>query len=282
MSGVVKGIKKVFKAVAKVVKKVIKPLAIAAAVYFTGGLALSAFPATAGFAASLPGFGISATGAATGIFSKAAAVIGLDGGLVAGAAATAGAAAGAATTTAAVASGGFGGIGGAATGGAAAAGGGGAVGAGIGAGAGAATTAAGTTAAAAGMTLTEKLMLASIGSKAIGGFLAPTMSEQYTEAKRWRGAYYGTYANGTSDAAPPSAVSQQPATPAQQIVSPAKPVGAAPPTQAKPTRELMSSMPRQTVNTTPAMPEAPKVAQAPIENAPIEAKKLMQEGVRYV
>ena len=83
MSGVIKGIKKVFKKVVKVVKKVVKavvkfikkiakPLLIAAAIYFTAGLAIGAFGG-ASVIASAPGWG------ATGIFTKAAVAIGAPG-----------------------------------------------------------------------------------------------------------------------------------------------------------------------------------------------------------
>jgi hypothetical protein len=62
MSGLVKGVKKVFKAVGKVMKSpIFKAIVIAAAVYFTGGLALGAMGST--FAASLPGI----TGLAEGL-----------------------------------------------------------------------------------------------------------------------------------------------------------------------------------------------------------------------
>ena len=105
MSGVVKGIKKVFKKVVKFVKKALPIVLMAVAVYFTAGLALSAMPATASFAASMPGFagggflglgvgtsittGAAAT-AGTGIFSQAAVAMGVGtlgahGGLVGGA-----------------------------------------------------------------------------------------------------------------------------------------------------------------------------------------------------
>jgi hypothetical protein len=73
MGGLVKGVKKVFKAVGGFVKKYWKPILIAAAIYFTAGIALAAMPATASFAAAMPGFG------ATGIFSSAATAIGFGG-----------------------------------------------------------------------------------------------------------------------------------------------------------------------------------------------------------
>lgn len=73
MSGLVKGIKKVFKKVVKFVKKYWKVIVIAAAIYFTAGVALSYFGGTASFASSLPGFGVN------GVFSKAATFIGFQG-----------------------------------------------------------------------------------------------------------------------------------------------------------------------------------------------------------
>ena len=101
MSGVIKGIKKVFKKVVKVVKKVVKavvkfikkiakPLLIAAAIYFTAGLAIGAFGG-ASVIASAPGWG------ATGIFTKAAVAIGAPGFGAAAPLFGAGAAAGAST-----------------------------------------------------------------------------------------------------------------------------------------------------------------------------------------
>lgn len=93
MSGVIRGIKKAFKKVAKFVKKNWKKIAIAAAIVFTAGVALSYFaPATAASlgAAGVPGFG------ASGIFTGTAAALG--GG--AAASATAGLSAGTVGTTA--------------------------------------------------------------------------------------------------------------------------------------------------------------------------------------
>lgn len=242
MSGVVKGIKKVFKAVGKVIKKVIKPLLIVAAVYFTAGLALSAFPATAGFAASLPGFagggtlglGIGAGKVAgTGIFTKVAAKIGLGtlgkaGGLVGGAlskgtsaallGANVGTTALVAGTAKATASGAIGATTGAAAG---VAGGGkaitalGAEGAASAAGAGvakAATAGSAVTSSAAattGMSLTEKLLLAQMGTKTIGAFLAPTDDEVATAQKKWRGAFYGADASDKSAGAPQAPIGAQ-------------------------------------------------------------------------
>jgi len=93
MSKVTKAIGKGLKKIGKVVKKIAPYVLMAVAAYFTAGVALSYFGATAGFAASMPGFG------ATGLFTKAATAIGLSG--PASAAAAAGSTAVAATTTAA-------------------------------------------------------------------------------------------------------------------------------------------------------------------------------------
>ena len=101
MSGVIKGIKKVFKKVVKVVKKVVKavvkfikkiakPLLIAAAIYFTAGLAIGAFGGASAIA-GLPGWG------ATGIFTKTAIAVGAPGFGAAAPLFGAGAAAGAST-----------------------------------------------------------------------------------------------------------------------------------------------------------------------------------------
>lgn len=73
MSGLVKAVKKVFKKAVKFVKKYWKVIVIAAAIYFTAGVALSYFGSTAGFASAMPGFGVN------GIFSKAAIAIGFQG-----------------------------------------------------------------------------------------------------------------------------------------------------------------------------------------------------------
>ena len=73
MSGLVKAVKKVFKKVTKFVKKYWKYIVIAAAVYFTAGVALSYFGSTAGFASNMWGFGTN------GVFSKAAVWMGFNG-----------------------------------------------------------------------------------------------------------------------------------------------------------------------------------------------------------
>jgi hypothetical protein len=204
MSGVIKSVKKVFKKVVKVVKKIIKPVLVATAIYFTAGLALSAFPATAGFAASMPGFaggGFLGTGigagatAGTGIFSKVAGAIGLGGGLEAGAA-------------------GIGGVGGGALPGAVTGGvpsvfntgaalgdTAGVLGVGGGATAGATTAAASGVATKAAMSLTDKLLLAKLGTDLAGAAFGPTPQEEYEaqaiEAAKFRGGFYGMEADGT-------------------------------------------------------------------------------------
>jgi len=73
MSGLVKKVGKVFKKVGKFVKKRWKLIVIAAAIYFTAGVALSYFGSTAGFASAMPGFGVG------GVFSKAAVYMGFQG-----------------------------------------------------------------------------------------------------------------------------------------------------------------------------------------------------------
>ena len=237
MSGVVKGVKKVFKKVANVVKTIIKPVAIAVAAYFTAGVALSFIPATRAFAASLPGFasgGLVGTGigagsvAGGGIFSSAASAIGLGGGLATGATvANAGAAAAAMAGGMGVAEAasiyGAGAVEAAMTGtiaGNVAAAGGISVGSALGAtgmtGAGlsgasnvAGVVAGGGNVAAmsgAGLSLTDKLLLAQTGSKVAGALFGPTPEEEYeAEAvarSKWRGAFYGMEAGDTAPAMP--------------------------------------------------------------------------------
>ncbi len=176
MSGIIKGIKKRFKKAVKVLKKIWKPLLIAVAIYFTAGLILSAMPATAGFAAAMPGFG------ATGMFSQAAVAIGFKGAAGSGIAALSASNAAAAAAAAGVSAGASGAAAGAA--GSAAAGGvgagtgavGGAVGTGAGAGAGAVATGATATASGGSMALAktamsafEKVMLLKTGVDMIAG-----------------------------------------------------------------------------------------------------------------
>lgn len=260
MSGVVKSIKKAFKAVGKFIKKAIKPLLVVAAIYFTAGLALSAFPAAAGFAASLPGFagggtlglGIGAGKVAgTGIFTKIAAKIGLGtlgsgGGLVGGALAkgTTAAALGANVGAAALTTG---------AGQAAAAG----LTAGIAPGvstfsAGAQQAAAigglnaGTAAvsaggglvpvAKAGMSLTEKLLLAQMGTKTIGAFLAPTDDEVAAAQKKWRGSFYGVDAADKNAGAPQAPVGAQAPQPGRPLFGQPQRQAAPQPAQAQATQ----------------------------------------------
>jgi hypothetical protein len=73
MSGLVKKVKKVVKKAAKFVKKNWKVIAMAVAIYFTAGVAMSYFPSTAGFSAAMPGFG------AGEIFAKSAVWMGFGG-----------------------------------------------------------------------------------------------------------------------------------------------------------------------------------------------------------
>lgn len=214
MSNVIKGVKKVFKKVTKVVKKIAPYAIAAAAIYFTAGVALSAMPATSAFAAGLPGFA-GAGGAGTGILSKVAAKVGLG------------------------ALGKAGGLAAAAGGGIAPA---------IGMGVGFMPTAGGAVAGgamkAAGMSLTEKLMLASVGTNALGALLAPSPREvaeaEYSEAKKWRGSFYGMETGGT-----PAEVPQ----PSNDSLFPERPRTPTAPPPAKPTLAEQFSAPKLAANT---------------------------------
>ena len=73
VSKLFKGVKKTFKKVTKFVKKRWKLIVIAAAIYFTAGIALAAMPSTAAFSAAMPGFGVG------GMFSNAAVALGATG-----------------------------------------------------------------------------------------------------------------------------------------------------------------------------------------------------------
>lgn len=198
MSGIVKGIKKVFQTVVHVVKKIWKPLLIAAAIYFTAGVALSAFPATAAFASSMPlfagggvaGLGIGAGAAAgTGIFTHLAVALGVGslgaaGGLTGAAAIPAGAATAVAAqgANAALINSG--------------------VSSGLTAAAGGAAPALATSVAAKGaMSLGEKFLIASTVSSTLGGLTAPSPKEIAEAQKRWSGAFYGVNADGSGGAA---------------------------------------------------------------------------------
>lgn len=170
MSGVVKGVKKVFKKVGKFVKKYGKYILMAAAVYFTAGVALSAFAATAPLAAAMPGF------AAGGMFSQAAVGLGFSGAAGSGIAATASAATASAAAASAAAAGNFGAYGTIMSGGAASAG---TVAAGTGS-LSAAALAAGTTTVApvvtkgffASMSAFEKIQMLKMGVDTASGLLA--------------------------------------------------------------------------------------------------------------
>ncbi len=209
MSGVVKAVKKVFRKVIKVVKKIIKPVAIAVAVYFTAGLALAAFAPTAAFAASMPGFaggGLLGTGigagatAGTGIFTSAANVLGLGGGLAKGAASIASktlAIPGITTTMPSVFNTA---AGNAAVSGAGASG----VSAGVAAGL---SKSAPALIPEVGMSLTDKLLLAKIGTDVTGALFGPTPQEEYEAKARAEKTFVGSfYGQTAADAAAPPVV----------------------------------------------------------------------------
>lgn len=215
MSGIIHSIGKVFSKIWDFIKPIVAVVAIAVAVYFTAGLALSAFPATAGFAAALPGFAANGV-AGAGIFSSAAASVGLGGGLAAGAAtdAAAIAATAGATAGATVAAGGtlsaaelalpVGQVA-ANTAAAGAIGAGGAAGAGLG---GAAAAGGGLLAKIGGASLTDKLLLASVGTNLVSGLTAPTPAEIQAAKNGFYGAFYGMDKGGGKTAAPDLTVAQ--------------------------------------------------------------------------
>ena len=208
MSKVAKGIKKAFKKVLK--SKIFKAIVVAVAVYFTAGLILSAMPATASFAATMPGWG------AGGMFSSAATSMGLGSlgasgsGLAAtyaGASGAAAAGAGAATAATSTASSGAA-AGGAAGTGASAAGAGGAVsatgatavntGASTVANLSATTAAANTSTAATVMSTTEKLLLAKAGVDLYAASQQPTAEEQAEAQRRaMQGPVWGINPDGS-------------------------------------------------------------------------------------
>lgn len=228
MSGVFRTIGKVFSKVWDFVRPIVEVVAIAAAVYFTAGVALSAFPATSAFAAALPGFASSGGVAGEGVFSSLADSIGMGGGLQAGATAdvaadaAAGSAAGGAVAagadlpTAAVAgdaSATSGAIGGAATGA------GGAIDVAP-AGSALSYDAAGnilgsvpaggsSVAGAASGALTNKLLLASVGANLISGLTAPSPTDIAAAKAGFYGSYYGMDSNGSSAPAPNLSVGPQ-------------------------------------------------------------------------
>lgn len=219
MSGVFKAIGKVFSAVVGVIKKIWKPILIAAAIYFTAGLALSAMPATASFAAAMPGFagggflglGVGAGSVAgTGLFTHLAATLGLatlgsSGGLVGGALAggtTAAELGAAGISGATIAAGGSAAVSSGAISAVALP----AEGAGSVVAGGGAATAAGGGAAAAGaatkMTLAEKFLVASTASNVLGGLAAPSPKDIAEAQKMWVGSFYGTDAAGKGPSGP--------------------------------------------------------------------------------
>lgn len=181
-------------------------VAIAAAVYFTAGLAMSAFAPTAAFAATMPGWG------ATGIFTSAASAMGM-GGLGAAGSGLADAAADSAAGT--VAGAGAGAVAAPITGGAADAGTVTAMGEGgavtVPGAAAAATPAAALPAGAApaggsaldsGTSALAKVEGAKVASDAISGALSPSLQEQYAAEKKFQGAYFGEGGVGGSQSAP--------------------------------------------------------------------------------
>jgi len=233
---VVKGVGKVFKRVLKALPAIAKVVVMAVAAYFTFGVALSFMPAAAPMIASAPGFAANGV-AGAGIFSQAAANIGLGGGLASGASVATGAsvstamlgnaaaieaAAGAANASAAVGS--MGSVGAApgaveAAGQAATAtldGGvslgtasetssvlasngvtGGAVGGGGAGGGGVAVN--------AGMSTSDKLLLASTGLQAVGAFMQPSIDEEYEARAKFRGSFYGSEGGGGGTSYAPTA-----------------------------------------------------------------------------
>lgn len=250
MSKAVKKVGKAFKKVAKAAWKIVKPVAIAVAAYFTAGVALSFIPATAGFAASLPGFaggGIAGLGvgagatAGTGAFTSVATTMGLGGGLASGAvqgSAMMSAITGVSPQLVSGVVGGEIGTAGmmtaahqAAGSGAAGAAAGGAGGAG---GAVAAKTAlsGGSAATKAGMSLSDKILLAKVGTDVVGAAFGPTeldMLEAKAEYDREarQGTYYGMDPDGNAVDMPNFQLFQ---TPGQQQPSPGT-SPASPPTQ---------------------------------------------------
>lgn len=258
MSGIVKGVKKVFKGAVKIVKKVWKPVLMAAAIYFTAGLALSAFPATASFAAALPGFagggtlglgiGAGAT-AGTGVFTSLATSLGVGGGLTAASTGIASSAAAASAASvgemAALGSASVAADTAAITGMGAAAGGTAVAGAAGTAGTGAAAAGA----AKAGLSLSDKLLLASTGTKALGTLLQPSAKKQHEIANSFTGSFYGMDSKGRTAAVDTTA---KPAKSTAPVPSQAKKVGV--PETTSRARQLIS----QQGNSPATQPGAPQ------------------------
>jgi hypothetical protein len=269
MSGIFHAIGKVFSKIVSVVKKIWKPLLIAVAIYFTAGLALAAMPATASFAAAMPGIstaagalGIGTAAGATGAGLATSAAVATGATETGAAAAGAGTAGEAALDTVTVT-----GTAGAAGSGAAA--GAAAAGAGVAAGAAAAPPAdAGAASApapapavsslsdqqgtqeaemAAGqstspgllakagaqwskMSLADKFLLASTTSNTISGLTSPSPSDIARANKTWIGAFYGTNADGSGGGAVSPLIPTSPF--ASRSTAPAPPPSSAAPTVA--------------------------------------------------
>lgn len=213
-SGLLDSAKKVFEAPFKATEKVVsmstaatehslqeiksnpilRTIAIAAVIYFTAGIAMSAFPATAGYAAAMPGvtsasgaMGVSAATADTAAAAAGAGSVGAGGAVAADAGTTVAAGAGADVGGAAAAGAGGGSVAvpGSFSIGAADAGGTG-VAAAAPAAAGGGSAVAGT-----GMTGLEKIAGAKVASDAIGGALAPSAQQEAAAQKKFQGAFFG-------------------------------------------------------------------------------------------
>jgi trimeric autotransporter adhesin len=234
MSHVFREIGKVFAQVWDFVRPIVEVVAIAAAVYFSVGLALSYMPATSAFAAAMPGFASTGGVAGGGVFSSLASSLGMGGGLASGAAESAAAAAVPALTdsglsiaaTTAGADLPAAAVGGNAASGAAAAG--GAIAnttplaayvpsaaaetaagniAAVNAATAGYTAAAGSEAAASA--LTNKLLLASVGTQLISGLTAPSPTDIASAKAGFYGSFYGKDASGSGPAAPDLSVAPQ-------------------------------------------------------------------------
>lgn len=202
MSGLVKGIGKVFKKVGEVVSKIWKPVLIATAAYFTAGLALQSFSSTQAFGSALPGWG------ADGMFTNAAKFLGLGGLGAPGSslyeAVNSGAGSALMTTGSAVTD----------TSGIAVQDGGQAIGAdafngpvmstndSVAKQVSQASIPGGGDALAQQLARANKLALYKMGIDFIGGLTAPTLDEQYTAQKQFRGAFYGAGRNGVGTTVP--------------------------------------------------------------------------------
>lgn len=312
MSGLVKTWKKKFKKIKHITKKYWKYVVMAIAIYFTAGLALSMFPATAGFAASLPGFaagGFAGLGvgagsvAGAGVFSQVATGMGMGAGLAGGAAAVSG---GAAVATGAAAAGTAGaGVAGAGAAGAAA---GietvtviGSAGAGVGAAGTAAAVGAGVAGAAAsggsaapaaktGMTFADKLQMAAVGTSAVSQLIGPSEKDLINEQAKFHGSYYGMdeKGGGSATAVPPGAATIQKRAPAVPT-APTTPIPTKPkPTEAEQQAAAAQPFPTQPQprNLIPEQAETPEANRLPqLQTQTNSARDLFSaemEGVRYV